>query len=291
MRTQIRWAKQAGIDGFIVSWKSTPDLDRRLEKLIRVASAEHFKLSIIYQGLDFKRQPLSIDRVGSDLDYFIRRYAREPVFRLFGKPAVIWSGTWRFSRREVAKVTRGRRNRLLILASEKNADAYRRLAHLVDGDAYYWSSVDPDTFPGYEQKLQGMGATVHRGGGLWIAPAAPGFDARLIGGKMVTPRRNGTTLRRELDAAISSSPDAIGLISWNEFSENSHIEPSRRYGNRYLQVLADINGKTFHSEGDFDSSDPAGGLAYGLPFLVGFVIFFGGGVLVLRRRRRVHHHS
>ena len=24
MRQQVRWAKRAGIDGFIVSWKSTP---------------------------------------------------------------------------------------------------------------------------------------------------------------------------------------------------------------------------------------------------------------------------
>ena len=39
---------------------------------------------------------------------------------------------------------------------------------------------------------------------------------------------------------MSSSPDAVGLISWNEFSENSAIEPSRRYGAQALRTLADL---------------------------------------------------
>ena len=42
------------------------------------------------------------------------------------------------------------------------------------------------------------------------------------------PRRDGATLRQEYAAALSSSPDALGLISWNEFSENTHVEPSQQ---------------------------------------------------------------
>jgi Glycosyl hydrolase family 71 len=287
-RRHIRWAKQAGIDGFIVSWKGTPALDQRLEALVDIARDERFKLAIIYQGLDFSREPLPVERVASDFDHFLEQYADDEVFGIFGKPAIIWSGTWRFSRRELAEVTRGRRGRLLILASERNADDYRRVQDLFDGDAYYWSSVNPDTFPGYAEKLQEMGRVVHSRAGLWIAPAAPGFDARLVGGTTVVPRADGATLRREIDAAFSSSPDAIGLISWNEFSENSHVEPSEEHGTRYLETLADINGSTFRAYADFDSSEPlgdGGSIAYGLPVLLGFVAFFVGGTLILRRRR------
>ena len=32
-----------------------------------------------------------------------------------------------------------------------------------------------------------------------------------------------------------SSPDVLGLISWNEFSENTHVEPSEQFGDRYVQ--------------------------------------------------------
>jgi hypothetical protein len=256
MRQHVKWAKEAGIEGFIVSWKSTDKLNQRLEMLIRVATEEDFKLAIIYQGLDFYREPLPIEQVDADLSYFIEHYAEEQPFSLYEKPLVIWSGTWEFAREEVESVVTGKREQLLILASERNVDGYSRLADLVDGNAYYWSSVNPETFPGYPEKLNAMGEAVHANDGLWIAPAAPGFDARLIGGTTVVDRKDGETLQIQLSTAMRSSPDAIGLISWNEFSENSHIEPSEKYGDRYLDVLANTRDVPAPVVRDFDSSEP-----------------------------------
>ncbi len=291
MQQHIRWAKQAGIDGFIVSWKSTPTLNRRLGQLVELAESEHFKLLIIYQGLDFERKPIPVEKVASDLDYFVYRWGNHPAFDLFGRPVVIWSGTWEFSTEEIASVTERFRDRIYILASERNLEGYRRVRHLVDGNAYYWSSVDPETYPGYEEKLQEMGEAVHADGGLWIAPAAPGFDARLIGGTRVVERKDGETLKRELEAALSSSPDAIGLISWNEFSENSHIEPSEKYGARYLEVLAQIRGLPTPDIGDFDSDAPAAtGAGYGLPML-GAMILLVIASLAAIVWREAHRHK
>ena len=287
MRQHVEWAKRAGIDGFIVSWKSTPVLNRRLKRLAEVAGAERFKLVVIYQGLDFERDPLPARRVARDLDVFRSRFADAPAFDFFPKPLVIWSGTPKFSRAELGSVTRSARRSLLVLASERNVHGYRRVADLVDGNAYYWGSVDPSTYPGYAEKLAKMGSAVHARGGLWIAPAAPGFDARLVGGSSVVERRNGATLRSELDAATGSGPDAVGLISWNEFSENTHLEPSERYGSRYLDVVADVRGARLPELRDFDSSEPAAtGVNYGLPLLGGIGLFIAGTLLVLLRRNR-----
>lgn len=239
MRQHIRWAKAAGIDGFIVSWKSNDKLNHRLDQLVGIADEENFKLAIIYESLDFHRNPLPLNQVGSDLTYFIEHYSRHPAFDLFEKPLIIWSGTWEFPVDEIRKITENMREHALILASEKNLEGYQRLSAFVDGDAYYWSSVNPNTHSGYSDKLLAMGDAIHKNNGIWIAPAAPGFDARLIGGNSVVERKEGETLRTELKTALQSLPDAIGLISWNEFSENSHIEPSQNYGNLYLKVLAD----------------------------------------------------
>jgi hypothetical protein len=288
MRQHVRWAKGAGIDGFIVSWKSTPPLNHRLARLVSIADAQHFKLGLIYQGLDFERRPLPPGRVATDLQQFASRYGREPAFQVFGrKPLVIWSGTWKFTTAQVAAVTRPLRSRLQILASEKNVAGYRRLASLVDGDAYYWSSVSPTT-PGYPAKLDAMGEAVHANSGLWIAPAAPGFDGRLLGGSRVVPRGNGVTLRREYAVALGSSPDAVGLISWNEFSENSQIEPSRAYGSRYLQIVASMLGARGPAIGDFDSDQPpAHGTSYGPSLLAGVgVLCLGGAIFLVYRSRR-----
>jgi hypothetical protein len=257
MRQHIRWAKEAGINGFIVSWKATDVLNRRLDQLATIAEEENFKLAVIYQGLDFNRNPLPADRVAADLDTFTRQFAGRKAFQLFNKPLVVWSGTWKFSTEDIARTLQGRRDQLLVLASERNLDGYLRLAGLVDGDAYYWSSVNPETFTGYQQKLDGMSSAIHKNGGLWIAPAAAGFDARLIGGTTVVDRKNGDTLRTQVGYALRSSPDALGIISWNEFSENSYIEPSQKYGKQYLQTLTQINHLAVPTTGGGDSSDPA----------------------------------
>lgn len=257
MLRHIRWAKNAGISGFIVSWKSTEILNRRLDLLVKLAKQEDFKLAVIYQGLNFDRNPLPTDRVASDLAYFVEHYAANPVFHLYSKPVVIWSGTWEFSPAQIEQAGKPVRNSIYLLASERNLDGIKRLSGLVDGDAYYWSSVNPDTYAGYAKKLNSMGQELHQQGGLWIAPAAPGFDARLVGGTSVVERKDGDTFRIQLSTAIASSPDAVGIISWNEFSENSQIEPSQTYGSHYLDILSEINHLPPPVIGEFDSSEPA----------------------------------
>jgi hypothetical protein len=290
MRRQIEEAKSAGIDGFIVSWKASTKLDRRLERLIEVARSEDFKLALIYQGLDFQRHPQPIERVRADLETFAATWAADPVFDLFDKPLVIWSGTWKFSTADIASVTGRVRDRLLVLGSERDVGGIHRLAGDVDGNAYYWSSVDPERTPNYASKLQEMAEAVHAAGGLWIAPAAPGFDARLIGGTRTIERDDGQTLREQMSVAMSSGPDAIGVISWNEYSENSHIEPSQQHGTVALDALRDVNrslgiGSPAGSDEDPDAGPGNLQRVTALALLVG-VPAAGFLAVLLRDRRR-----
>ncbi|MEU0877986.1 metallophosphoesterase [Lentzea sp. NPDC005914] len=289
MREHIRQAKGAGITGFIVSWKSSPANDFRLQTLAAVARAEDFRLAIIYEALDFQRNPLTVDHVADDLRLFRDRYGTDPVFSAFGKPVVIWSGTWKFSAEDIARAGAPVRDKLLVLGSEKSAEDYERVADVVDGNAYYWSSMDPQRDTSAAAKLRAMSDAVHEHRGLWFAPFAPGFDARMIGGTRVVDRRDGETLRRQYDNAVRSSPDALGLISWNEFSENSHVEPSVNYGDRYLAVLHQLTSTTAPELGpladDSSSADSAGGASG--PFVVGGGLAGLVVLLLLRRRGRV----
>ena len=291
MRQHIRWAKSVGITGFLVSWKSTPALDDRLARLIEVADDERFQLGIVYEGLDFERRPLPIETVRHDLERFADTFAGDRAFAIFDRPLVIWSGTWRYTNRQITAATRNVRGRLLMLASAKNVVDFARVAPLVDGNAYYWSSVNPRRYPNYGVKLKQLSAAVHARGGLWIAPAAPGFDARRVGGSSVVGREAGETLRTELNVAAGSSPDAIGVISWNEFSENTFVEPSRAYGSTSLEVIAKVRGARPPDVSTFDS-DAAGtgttafGISYGIVGLAIGCLGLVGLTLVARRRRR-----
>jgi hypothetical protein len=289
MRRQVALAKTAGITGFLVGWKDTPVLDRRLAALVKVAQAADFKLGLVFQGLDFHRNPLPMAEVRSSFSYFAARYAGNPVFDLFGKPVVVWSGTWMYTRAQMASITQAYGSRLSILASEKQPASYLAVADLFKGDAYYWSSVDPLATPGYQQKLDALAQTVHMRDGLWFAPAAPGYDARLIGGARVVPRRGGETLRLEMNAALQSSPDAIGVISWNEFSENTYVEPSRNYGSTSLKAIAGIEHANPGAIPNFDSSGPSGfhvgSSRFAILGVVAIILAGSAGAVVLRTNR------
>jgi len=290
MRHQIVQAKSAGITGFIVSWKDTPLNDQRLELLMRVAAQEHFKLAMIYEGLDFSRKPLPVSQVAADFLTFRDKFAGNPVFyRVDGKPLTIWSGTWAFSYAQVAQVTSAVRPQLLVLSTEKDMKGFERIAGVTDGDAYYWSSVNPATNTGYEAKLDRMSQAIRRAGKYWIAPFAPGFDARLVGGQRAVPRDNGQTLRTEYAVAVRSSPDMLGLISWNEFSENSYVEPSKNYGYQSLDVLRQLRAVPAAPAGSpapVTSFSPWPNVLRLLAFAL--TLMLGVAALLYLRRRHAH---
>ncbi|HEU5271181.1 MAG TPA: hypothetical protein VFU36_14740, partial [Jatrophihabitans sp.] len=202
-----------------------------------------------------------------------------------------------------ARVTTPVRPGMLVLSSEKSVAGYQRIAQWTDGDAYYWSSVNPETNSGYANKLEDMSRTIHADQKYWIAPFAAGFDARLVGGTQQVGRKDGQTMRAEYATALGSSPDVLGLISWNEFSENTYIEPSQKYGDQFLRLLAQLRlavppglaSGTDSSEpatpGTASSLWPAG---LGVLFLLGlFACVTTVGWLRRRRRRptRPEHHA
>ncbi|RZU75683.1 glycosyl hydrolase family 99 [Micromonospora kangleipakensis] len=279
MRQHVRMAKTAGINGFLVSWKHTPQLDERLAKLVEVAREEKFRLGIVYQGLDFSRTPLAFDTVRTDLSFFATRYATDPVFDIFGRPVVVWTGSDRFTAAQIKETVGGVRGKLLVLGNAKSLEDVESSQAALDGQAYYWSSVDPVTGT-TGRKLAAMAQAVHRRGGLWIAPVTPGFDARLVGGKRAVPRREGDTLRASFAAARLSQPDALGVISWNEFSENTHIEPSERFGAADINVLADLLGVGVDVDVPVDSSEPGNGAHWGLSAW-GALLVAGAAVVLL----------
>jgi hypothetical protein len=236
LRDQVHQAQAAGIEGFLTSWKRTDPLDRRLELLLRVAHDERFDVGVVYQGLDFARRPLPIATVESDMVYLVTRWGSELSATTKARPLIIWTGTDEFSVRDVQRVRSALSGRAELLAASKSVSGYERVADLVDGNAYYWSSANPAA-EATSTKLTEMGAAVHAHHGLWIAPAASGFDGRTLGRTRVIPRDAGMTLTRSLAVAFATRPDAVGVISWNEWSENTYIEPGERYGQQELVAL------------------------------------------------------
>ncbi|MFN8639715.1 MAG: hypothetical protein U0360_09730 [Dehalococcoidia bacterium] len=249
----VKMARAAGVTGFIVHWRSTERRNQVLDALVEEARAQGFKLAIEYEALDIRQKPLPIGTVAADLDSFAERWAGDPVFRVFGQPLVIIEGSSEFSMQDLSVLSArhraaherdlkdpGQFRELLLLASERDAEGYRRVQNVVDGNAPYWASADPGKKAEHAQRLAAMRDAV--GDGILIAPVAPGFDASLLGGTRTTERLDGRTLEDSLHAAAAASPQALGLISWNGYHDNTEIEPSVRFGTRSLEVLASFTG-------------------------------------------------
>lgn len=79
--------------------------------------------------------------------------------------------------------------------------------------------------------------------GLKCVTVSPGYDdsdlndsARLSGVRVVS-REDGVTYQNSLDYALSKpSPAFVFITSFNEFHENSHIEPTRKFGSLYMDM-------------------------------------------------------
>jgi len=82
------------------------------------------------------------------------------------------------------------------------------------------------------------------GWNFWVASAFPGFrdiykEAGVSNGYGVLDARDGETLKSTLQFALDSKPDAVQLVTWNDYGEGTNIEPTDEYGYKYLGILQD----------------------------------------------------
>ena len=115
-------------------------------------------------GPELLPQPLPVSEVAADFITFRDEFAASPVFfRVDGKPLTIWSGTWAVQLRPGGPGDQRRCGRgLLVLSTEKNVARLPAHRRITDGDAYYWSSVNPATNSGYAAKLDQMSQAIQR---------------------------------------------------------------------------------------------------------------------------------
>jgi hypothetical protein len=257
VRTHVEEASGAGIDGFVVSWAGTGaagqkatsrDFNRRLDLLVAAVDAHNaqglrpFALMLGYESLDNARVPRALDAMRNDLAYFARGYASDPAFRVprYGtKPVVMILDSRRIAAAELRDLLTPYRAAFTLLGDEHGVAEWQRgVADLFDGDGWYWSAENPYTNGRASRTLSKLSSMVHAEHKLWFAPASPGYNKANFGvGGTCVPRKGTSTLGKIFDTNGRSHPDGWMLISWNEFFENTYVEPSVRFGTTYLDAI------------------------------------------------------
>jgi hypothetical protein len=242
---QIAQAQAAGITGFIVSWKNNATYQQIVPLVEAAADKVGFKLAMEYETRQAYpvRSTTPVATAVADFIYFAATYASDPAwYRVSGKVLTMIDDSNRYTPAQVSEITGPVRSSLAVLQDVATVALYDKYAGSTDGDAYYWSSVNLTTNPGAAASLRTLGAAVHADHGIWIAPFAPGYNSTAIGGHIIVPRDGGTTLQDEYAVADASSPDMLGLVSWNEWTENTYVEPSVGYGSSYVNLLKSVIG-------------------------------------------------
>ncbi len=258
LRRHVEEAAQTGINGFVVSWAGTgaPDqndtsraFNHRLRLLAdavaqhNAAGGPHFSLAIGYEGLNDARQPRPVGWARNDLAWFIANFGNHPAFTgtpYGARPLVMFLDSRKWTVDALRAATTPVRGRVLLVGDEHGKLEWSRgVSSLFDGDGWYWSEEDPYRNPHAFTTLQRLADVLHADHKLWFAPLAPGYDKSIAGGKCV-PRHDTATLKVLFAGNRRSHPDGWMAISWNEFFENTYLEPSARYGTRYLDTLQQL---------------------------------------------------
>lgn len=240
MVRQIEQAQGAGIDAFVLNWWGTGNqTEKNLQTLLDVALEKGFRVAV-----DFDLNSPFLDGVSSyadNLRHLHAVHAAHPAYlRYQGRPVVFFYNvsrlpvaTWRDLR------DRADPGRDALWIAEGTDLAYQSV---FDGHHLYsitWPNGIPpsQTLPSWGNRVQKYNQE-HGTSKLWVATVMPGYDDRKIrrANGFVRPRDDGEYYRQAWRAAIDSRPDWVIINSFNEWPEGTYIEPSRSYGNAYLDL-------------------------------------------------------
>jgi Glycosyl hydrolase family 99/Bacterial SH3 domain len=242
--TQIQQARNAGIDAFIANWFGMNDTQTTssLDNLLQQAYQQGFKIGAAY---DLFPSNVAKDKqsVIDSLNWLIANRTTHPAYLRFdGKPVIYFafqentgfgSGTWE----EIRNTVDPNYNTIWVAEGLNGCCLH---GGVFDGMyAFNLAWGDPATTATRQFNLMR-----NQGGYFYTATAHPGWDESLVAARDNRPnpsaarnRQDGEFMTRSWNGAISSGSGIILIVSWNEYMEGSHIEPSSTYGSTALDTL------------------------------------------------------
>ncbi len=230
-------ARSAGIDAFIMSWYGPGNwVNDVFNSLLDQSAGRGFRAAVsVDMGAEFLT---NTGDVVNALNTIINDRANHPAYlRYNGKPVIYFWNQGRFSNAEWQSI----RNQVdpghntIWVAEGTNTG----VLSVFDG-LYLFNTA----WAGNPASVAAQwGNRVAAAGGTFYTPTVlPGWDESALAAGRPNPtsaraRDNGQFLTNSWNGAASSGANVILIVSWNEYFENSHIEPSQVYGTQSLDTL------------------------------------------------------
>ncbi|MHB1276456.1 MAG: endo-1,3-alpha-glucanase family glycosylhydrolase [Candidatus Humimicrobiaceae bacterium] len=240
--TQIDQAKSAGIDGFISSWSGQNSFsDNNLKIMLDTAKEKKFSIAI-HLETQSDNGPREEDEIFQWLKYIIISYGNHPAYsNINGKPLIviydsmsipldIWKNMFEKLKKEGFDATF-----IGMGYGNDNLDVFDgiyeyNIFNFQDLSGTYKKASQAAQ---YYQMIKELNAPK-----IFAATVMPGYDERSIPGRKggFKNREEGAFYRKTFETAIANDPEFIFITSWNEWWEDTQIEPGELYGDEYLDI-------------------------------------------------------
>jgi len=243
-----RWARAAGIDGFIYSWWG---IDRYEEKplpaLLEAAQRHQLKVCLYYEQVPQPGDPRS---VLPDLRHILRKFATHRAFlKVEGRPVVFFydRAMHQLSLAQWAWVLEAIRREAPPGICAIGDSLGRTAARVFDGIHTYnpvlalldkpLAAIRPALEAYYREAIR----LADELGRIACATIIPAYDDTKIRKPGIrTDRFEGAAYRQQWQAVMHLNPDWVLITSFNEWHEGSEIEPSVEHGERELRTTAEF---------------------------------------------------
>ncbi|HJZ72126.1 MAG TPA: endo-1,3-alpha-glucanase family glycosylhydrolase [Vicinamibacterales bacterium] len=248
-------AHAAGIDAWVVSWQGLSGdgfNDRRMRIALAAAAAAGMRACVYTETYVANptfdaATPIDPRTLLEWLTDIVDRYGSHPAYlRVDGRPVIftyaasllapaVWSEL-------LGRLRSSGRNPLIVGDFSRSL-----LLETFDGEYQYsnvFSSGDALADLMRAESLRVRTINLLRPNDrrrLWVASVTPGFDdSHLVDRQRprIVERANGAVYDDQWSKAIDTGADWIVVTSWNEWWENTEIEPGARYGRTYLDKTA-----------------------------------------------------
>lgn len=254
---QCRWAKQAGVDGFIISWWGKGSFeDRAMKRVLDGCQQAGLSATIYYETVPGRKTAESAAR---DVLGVLRAYADHPAWlKVAGRPVVFIYGRavgelgmagWCAA---ITQINRDYPGGAILMGDRID----RTAARIFDGIHTYNTAgalrgknvpqVESWAKTAYPSAVE----TADRFGRISTITVIPGYDdTKIRKPGLRVERFDGDSYRTQWQAAIDANPHWVLITSWNEWHEGSDIEPSVEYEDQYLKLTAEFAAR-FKAKGE-----------------------------------------
>jgi Glycosyl hydrolase family 99 len=241
---QIDQAQSGGVDGFLCSWwgpDNTYD-DNNLKLLCKMAQKKNFSVGILFETMN-DSVPRDSAQIISWLTYFITTYRSYPaIFKINNNPLVMpWCSnliplsTWTY----IFAQLHAKGLDATVLEDGYSTDYLTQFYGMTNYSNFAEKNLLQVEAPASKNaKYYAVLADTPVTPKLFMATVQPGYDERLLPGRTgrFQDRDSGNFYRSMLDPAVKSNPNWIVISTWNEFWENTYVEPSVLYNDLYMQI-------------------------------------------------------